>query len=110
MKYKVTKKAMRPVSNVEGCFYCGSSIGSYHKDSCVLVSKRVKVKATIEYEIEVPNSWSKKDVEFHRNEGSWCASNMLGEMKKLEEKEGCLCQFTKFEYIGDTSKSFLDED
>ena len=109
MKFKVTKKAQRPARMDGSCFYCGEKIGDYHKDNCVLVIKNVIVKATIEYEINVPSDWTKETIEFQRNEGSWCSSNIIEELKKVDEKEGCLCRRVEFEYLKDTSNAFLEE-
>jgi len=64
--------------------------------------KKVKVKAIIEYEIEVPDFYTKEDVEFQRNDGTWCASNMLQELTKLIKEEDCICQRVKYEYIGES--------
>jgi len=47
-KFIVTEKAMRPASKdmgVEGqCFYCQKKIGMHHKDDCVLITKKIKIK------------------------------------------------------------------
>ena len=102
--YLVTEKAKRPASDKEQCFYCGSIIGDYHKKDCVYISKKVKVRAVIEYDIEVPSSWSAEDIEFHRNEGSWCSSNMLDELNEIDN-EGCLCDKVKFEFIEEIPNS-----
>ena len=108
-KYKVTKKATRPAGDDDRCFYCNKKIGDYHKKDCVLISKKAKVIATIEYEVDVPFTWKKHDIEFNRNDGTWCASNIINELKELDKKEGCLCQYIEYECIDDKGKSFLDE-
>ena len=109
-KFIVTEKAQRPARMDGTCFYCMQPIGAEHKPDCVLIHKRVKVRATIEYETEIPNWWGNKEFEFHRNEGSWCANNMVGELKKyVEEKPGCLCGHAEFEYLGEESEPYLDE-
>lgn len=105
----VSPLAMRPASDKKQCFYCQQPIGAEHKDDCVLLRKKVKVRMTVEYEVSVPAHWQKSDVEFHRNDGSWCADNALDELKKLSESEGCLCHAASFEYLGDASGPYLDE-
>jgi len=66
---------------------------------------------TIEYEVDVPSRWGKENIEFHRNEGSWCADNGLDELQELAEKKGCLCETSVFyEYIKDSSEPYLDEE
>jgi len=109
MKFEVTLKSKRPASNKNECFYCESKIGEFHKDDCVLIKKKVKVKAIIEYEIEVPHHWNKDMIEFSRNEGSWCASNIINELKEIDKKNGCLCNIIKYKLIKDSKKIFLDE-
>lgn len=102
---------MRPASNVCQCFYCKQPLGAEHKPDCVLIKKRVIVRVTIDYEIEVPADWDKSMVEFHRNEGSWCADNMIEELQALTA-ERCLCNRAHFEFVGDAPRGvpFLKED
>lgn len=108
--FVVTRDAMRPASDKERCFYCHEPIGGTHLDAGVLVKKRVKVRATVEYEIEAPAAWTDKDIEFHRNESSWCANNLIGELERLRcAATGCLCDCTEFTYSGGDSEPFLEE-
>lgn len=70
--------------------------------------KTVRVRATIEYDLEVPENWTNKDIEFHRNDGTWCADSIVEE---LEEQAGtgghyteegyrpCMCGLTNFEVL-----------
>jgi len=109
MTFYVTEKAMRPASDKRRCFYCLAPIGDEHKQDCVLVKKKVTVQMKISYEITVPASWEKHQIEFQRNDGSWCADNAISELEEIAEKEGCLCNRAEFEYIGGDSKPFLDE-
>ena len=88
----VTEKAQRPARMDGTCFYCLQKIGSEHLSDCVLIQKKAVVKMTVEYEIEVPNHWDGDRVEFHRNEGTWCGSNVLQELEKLEKEHGCLAK------------------
>ena len=108
-KFLVSKNAMRPASSLPECFYCGTAIGGYHKDDCVLIRKKVLVRAIVEYEVDVPAFWESPDVESHRNDSSWCASNMIKELEKLDDDEGCLCSFVRYEYIKDVQGVYLDE-
>lgn len=110
--FLVTEKAMRPASKERRCFYCLEPVGGCHKSDCVLVSKRVMVRMVVEYEVEVPSDWDKEAIEFHRNDSSWCANNALDELGKLygeEEEATCMCWCTKFDYLRDTSESYLSE-
>ena len=110
MKFTVTEKSMRPVSEAKECFYCHKRLGSFHEDNCVLISKKVKIRMTIEYEVSVPNHWKKNDVEFHRNESSWCADNVIEELDNLVDENSCLCGTNiNFEYVSDEGEAYLEE-
>lgn len=105
----VTEKAMRPASDKRQCFYCQQTIGEPHKADCVLITKRVKLRTVIEYEDEVPADWDREMIEFHRNDSSWCADNLLKKLENISEKNGCLCPIQHTVYLGMTSEAFLDE-
>ena len=111
VRFTVTEAAMRPASSSPQCFYCQQAIGAEHKPTCVMINKKVKVRMTVEYEIEVPASWDQEQIEFHRNEGSWCSNNALAELEALFGDEGgqCMCDSTRFEYLGHESPAYLDE-
>lgn len=85
------------------CFYCQANVGTPHAHECVKVVKKVRVRMVVEYEIEVPSHWQKFNVEFQRNEGSWCADNAIEELEALAAEKGCLCDEVQFEYLGDVS-------
>jgi hypothetical protein len=107
-EYIVTEKAKRPASSVDKCFYCHRPVGGYHASSCVLIRRKVTVRMTIEYDVSVPARWGKEDIEFHRNDSSWCASNAMGELEKIDE-DGCLCDKTDFVYVGEAGGPYLEE-
>lgn len=109
MIFPVTAKAMRPASTKKECFYCHQLLGMEHLTTCVLRQKKVTVRAIIMYEVGVPAHWTEDDILFHRNESSWCASNMLRELEKLEDNGGCLCPHVEYEYISDSSSEYLEE-
>jgi len=108
-KWKITEKAQRPGGRKGRCFYCGKTVGSFHKSDCVLIKKTVKVKLTINYEVNVPADWDKQMIEFHRNDSTWCSSNLIEELKKLDTKNGCLCPIAEFKYLETTGEPKLDE-
>jgi hypothetical protein len=111
MGFIVTEKAQRPANMNGCCFYCGQPIGTEHKGDCVLINKKVNVRLTVEYEIEVPAHWGQDQIEFHRNEGSWCSSNAISELESAfgDESEHCMCNAAEFEYLGSDTEPFLDE-
>jgi hypothetical protein len=109
----VTAKAERPANKGSGvCFYCSQPFGDPHRTDCVLVVRKIRVRATIEYGVSLPAHWDATMVEFSRNEASWCANNILDELQLVsdESKEGCLCSSTRFEVVSIDAKPFLSED
>ena len=100
----VTEKdyGIRPAGKQDECFFCGSKIGERHKNDCVVCCKKVKLRATIEFVTDVPFSWNKEEIEFHYNGGTWCADNLIEDLKKWIEKEDdytCMCPYTKIELV-----------
>jgi len=107
VSFLVTEEAMRPASDKRECFYCNQPIGEIHKLDCVLINKKVKIRMIVEYEASVPASWDKNQIEFHRNDGTWCANNAIEEFDR--EDVSCMCGNAEFEYIGGDSDPYLDE-
>ena len=107
--FVVTYAAMRPARMDGTCSYCDQPVGATHLDDCVLIKKRVVIRATIVYEVDEPNFWNKDDIERHRNASSWCASNAADEISRYADEIGCLCGHAKFEYLADVSGPFLKE-
>lgn len=108
-KFEVTSKAKSPSDSHDRCFYCRKSIGDYHDDDCVFIIKKVKIRMTVEYHVEVPAHWHKESVEFHRNDSSWCANNAISELEELTKGDNCICAATSFEYLQDSSEPYLKE-
>lgn len=108
MTHLVTKKAVRPAGPQDRCFYCRQIIGTPHDFSCVLLKRKVKVRLTVEYEVDVPAEWDKEQIEFHRNEGSWCANNALDELTALfrSENSPCMCELSHFEVVSLSDEVF----
>lgn len=100
--YPVIKKndyGIRPAGKKDECFYCHSKIGEQHKKDCVIVCKKVKLKATIEFVLDVPNHWEKENILYHYNNGTWCSDNLLNYLENWKDnhKNECLCRYTKIE-------------
>lgn len=94
----------RPAGPPDQCFYCRQQIGQPHKFGCVLWTRPVTVRAIVTYDVNVPVHWDEGDVLFHRNDGTWCSSNMIEELAELYpedpetgESTGCLCEQVVFE-------------
>jgi hypothetical protein len=69
---------IRPAGKPDECFYCHQKVGQPHGPECVVVHKKVRVRVTMEIEMEVPASWDDDAIEFHYNDGTWCANNIVG--------------------------------
>ena len=108
MKYKVTKKSQRPANMNGKCFYCHQAIGDYHKDDCVLINKPIRLKLTIEYDVNVPSSWEKRNIEFHYNDGCWCGDNIPDDIEKyitkINQDGKCLCNDYGIECIDENKE------
>lgn len=71
--------------------------------------KTVRIRATIEYDLEVPEDWTNEDIEFHRNEGTYCADRIVDELKSQmgtddlhyteEGYRPCMCGTAQFEVL-----------
>lgn len=100
---KENDDGIRPAGEPDECFYCHSKVGEPHKFNCVTVCKNVKVRATIEYVKPVPVSWDKEMIEFHHNQGTYCANNIVKDLQEyieyLDKDDDCLCQHCNFEVI-----------
>lgn len=102
--YPTVKKndyGIRPAGKQDECFYCHSKIGEQHKKDCVVVCKKVKLKATIEFVSAVPNHWKKENILYHYNDGTWCADNLIYGLENWisNHKDECLCPYTKIEVV-----------
>ena len=98
----VLKEHLRPAGDGLHCFYCKQPVGSPHGFRCSMVCKKVKVRYIFELEIDVPQSWTKDDVEFNRNDGTWCADNAVSELEQFTAVDGersCLCNRFKCEFV-----------
>lgn len=76
--------------------------------------RTVRVRATVEYDLEVPEGWTDKDIEFHRNEGTYCSDRLVDELQAqvgTEElhytEEGyrpCMCGLASFEVLDEPER------
>lgn len=111
-----TDYGIRPAGRPDECFYCHQKIGARHLETCVTISKRVRVRVTLEYEMSEPFSWSDEDIEHHLNDSSWCASNVVRHLSEyvdsLEANEQCLCwgHGAKFEVLAIVDPGPLQEE
>jgi hypothetical protein len=99
-------KGLRPAGDGKHCFYCGAEKGAQHRDGCNMRVRSVVVKVTFEYVRLVPEDWDAHMIEFHLNESSSCADNIIEEISELAERRGCACGLQDAAYVRDAS----DED
>lgn len=100
----VNDDGIRPAGKPGQCFYCQQKIGHPHKQDCVTVQKKVRVRYSFDIEIVVPHFWTKSIIEFHRNESSWCADNAIRDLEKFMNHPGtcCLCDFFNCQLLEET--------
>ena len=70
----------------------------------MIVTRRVAVRYSYDIEIDVPYHWTGHDIEFHRNDSSWCADNAQGDIDKfVQQQDGwiCPCSCMTATYIGE---------
>jgi hypothetical protein len=110
--HKVKKSDERPARMDGTCFYCREPIGGTHKPGCVCRTRSVVLEYRIQVCRGVPEDSPKSSVLFHQNEGTWCANNILDELRELvgddENPTGrCLCTNTNVVFLREATE--LDE-
>ena len=100
MGIKVMEDSIRPAGEPDKCFYCGEPLGGNHKENCVMVQRDIVIEATFRIVVSVPAFWDKDLIEFHFNESSYCADNLIDVLKD-NAKERCLCDRTEVVYLGE---------
>lgn len=105
---------IRPAGKSDVCFYCNQKVGEPHGRDCVVVTKTVKLRYSFKIEVDVPHFWEKSDIEFHRNEGTWCADNALSDISDFAKKHGCLCDVFEAKFLeivdGTPKRAFRESD
>ena len=101
--WTVGEYSVRPSGNPDECYYCGAKVGEQHKPNCVIRKKTIVTRMTIDFVDSVPENWDKDVIDFHYNDSSWCASNILN---RIEERSNfrCLCDVASFEYLRDATE------
>lgn len=105
--WTVGEHGIRPAGDSNKCFYCGRERGKQHKKDCVIRSRTIVMKMEIEIPMDVPESWDKNMCEFHKNESSWCANNIIPVIDKLADDHGCICGLARFTFLREATE--LDE-
>lgn len=105
---------IRPAGRPDECFYCQRRVGQNHAADCAVIVRDVAygVWHAIEghrlgtWKTEEPAHWDDDLGEFHKNESSWCASNMIDDerysglpLPQAEREDDCICGLVRFECI-----------
>jgi hypothetical protein len=109
--WPVEDYSIRPAGNPGECFYCNEEKGSTHSQDCVIRNRSVVVRMSVEYVVLVPESWTEKDIEWMRNEGTWCALNGFIEVDNLMERTGeCGCSRVTYAYVREATEEDENRD
>jgi hypothetical protein len=101
--WEVQDEGIRPAGPPTECFYCHAQREAQHNANCVIRERTVVVDVTVRLVITQPEHWTAKQIEWHMNEGSWCADNILEEMEAQAVRMGCLCNTTTTKFVREAS-------
>lgn len=59
------------------------------------------IELTIKLPMDFPEDWDDDMIEFHLNESSWCMDNIIDELQKYSEANGCICNICEGRVIKD---------
>lgn len=96
----------RPAGDPGECFYCRREIGEEHAWECAIPTRRVRLRATVEWETEVPRSWDADTIRFVTREKA-CVQNLAREIGKFadrldaEQPNYCVEDHPVVEYLGE---------
>lgn len=77
----------RPFLRPEGgCGYCTAKLAEIHDPKCVCRTRTVVVEYRVRIVERLPESWDARQIEFHHNDSSWCASNGLDLIAETQER------------------------
>lgn len=102
--WKVDLHSTRPAGKPDECFYCQAKIGDDHRKGCVIRSRTVMVRVSFDLIREVPEDWEASMVEFHMNESSSCADNLIEEISTQAERLGCACGVTEGVFLREATE------
>lgn len=57
------------------------------------------IRITIDLPMDFPVEWDNEMIEFYLNESSYCCDNLIDELEKYGEENGCICEITKCKVI-----------
>lgn len=62
-------------------------------------NKTVTIRWTIDLPMSFPKDWDKRLIEFHLNESSWCCDNLIDDLVKYSDQNGCICGICEAEVL-----------
>lgn len=57
------------------------------------------IRIVIDLPMDFPVEWDNEMIEFYLNESSYCCDNLIDELEKYGEENGCICGITKCKLI-----------
>jgi hypothetical protein len=106
MKLQVKDTGERPAGKPGFCFYCRKPTSEPHEKDCVIPKRSVVLRMEVEMVVDVPDHWTPENIEFHRNDGTWCTSNAFQELARATDKPNanCGCSCSKFTFLREATK------
>ena len=89
------------------CHYCHQAIEGGHRFDCVCLRRSVVIQMTVEYVVSEVRAANPAGIEFHRNDGSWCAANdfkSLVEASSPPNSGHCGCGQARFKFIREATQ------
>ena len=75
-----------------------------------MADRQIKtIQWTINLPMDFPSDWDNELIEFHLNESSWCCSNLISELEKYDEENGCICGICEAK-VADKIEDLLSEE
>lgn len=100
----VNESDTAPAGMPNQCFWCKREIGKEHDLGCSRVQRAVKIRFSVELIVDVPRSWDAAMIEFHRNDSSWCANNILPDIERHCSSDRCICPVSEIKYVGEATE------
>lgn len=83
------------------CRFCPAVIGERHSAQCLIPQRPVRIRMIVEYTVLAPVVWGAEEINFHRNDSSWCADNAIRELMEAfgPDRGVCMCGSARFEFV-----------
>ena len=94
---------VRPNGPPDECFYCQAKVGTEHVTGCVIRSRTVVAKATIEIVMSIPEDWTAEDFYSRHTDGTYCLNNLADTFSEMVERlnaaGACACDMAQLDYV-----------